>query len=343
MIRTRRPGRVALFALATLALAWPISAWGAASGGSDDAREAARLVTRTRDAASQYDFSGTATVSWNTGDGTRRAQVEVHDADGSIEIVSADGAVIDEGRHTYVRDPRTAPGWTSVLVEPAAHDLPGPGSHWELTTKPGHAVAGRPTTVVFATRPDGTPAQRLFVDDETGLLLGREVLGPSGRAERSVVFRDIEIGATGAAGATVDTPSVATKDAPRLSSLPSGYRAPSSTAGYDLVTRSRQPDGVLLFYSDGLFTVSVLEQQGQLNWGALSKGGTTGEVAGTRTRAYREPSGNVLVWERDGLVYTCVSDAPSDVFAKVVDGLAGAERSAPESVVDYVLGPFGWN
>jgi len=66
-------------------------------------------------------------------------------------------------------------------------------------------------------------------------------------------------------------------------------------------------------------------------------------VAGTRTRAYREPSGNVLVWERDGLVYTCVSDAPSDVFAKVVDGLAGAERSAPQSVVDYVLGPFGWN
>jgi hypothetical protein len=51
----------------------------------------------------------------------------------------------------------------------------------------------------------------------------------------------------------------------------------------------------------------------------------------------------VMVWERDGVVYTCVSDAPSDVFTKVVDGLAGAGRSTPESVVDFVLGPFGWS
>jgi negative regulator of sigma E activity len=337
---TRRPAGLTLLVLATLALAWPIGAWAAASGESKDSREAARLVTRTRAAATQYDFSGTATVAWNTGAGTRRAQVEVHDADGSIEIVSADGTVIDEGRHTYLRDPRTAPGWTSVLVEPVARDLPSPSSHWDLSTAAGQTVAGRRTTVVVATRPDGTPAQRLFVDDATGLLLGREVLGPSGRVERSVVFVDIEIG-NGAA--SVAAPRVDTEQAPRLSSLPSGYRAPSSTRGYDLVTRSRHPDGVLLFYSDGLFTVSVFEQQGELNWGALPNGGTTGELAGTRTRAYREPSGNVLVWERDGIVYTCVSDAPSDVFTAMVDGLAAADRSAPESVVDFVLGPFGWS
>ena len=340
MIGARRPGSLALFALATLALAWPISAWAGAAGESDDAREAARLVAGTRAAASGYDFTGTATVRWNTSEGTRRAQVEVHDADRSIEIVSAEGVVIDEGRHTYLRDARSAPGWTSLLVEPVARDLPAPGSHWELSTKPGHPIAGRLTTVVFATRPDGTPAQRLNVDDETGLLLGREVLGPSGRIERSVVFDDIEIGT---AGAAVDTPTVNSKQAPRLSSLPSGYRAPSSSAGYDLVTRSRHPDGVLLFYSDGLFTVSVLEQQGNLNWSALPDGGTTGDIAGTRTRAYREPSGNVLVWERDGLVYTCVSDAPTDVFTDMVGGLVGAGRSTPESVVDYVLGPFGWS
>jgi hypothetical protein len=340
MTGTRRPTAAALVALAIVALAWPIGAWGAASAPSADAREAARLVTRTRDAASQYAFSGTATVRWNTGNGTRRATVQVHDADGSIEIVSAQGRIIDQGRHTYLRDPRTAPGWTSVLVEPTARDLPAPGSHWELSTRAGRTVAGRATTVVIAERPDGTPVQRLFVDDDTGLLLGREVIGPKGGVERSVVFDDVAIGA---AGAAVDAPTgVATETAPRLSSVPSGYRAPSSTSGYDLVTRSRHPDGVLLFYSDGLFTVSVLEQKGDLDWGALPKGGTTREVAGTQMRAYREPSGNVLVWERAGLVYTCVSDAPSDVFTRVVDGLAGPGRSTPQSVVDFVLGPFGW-
>jgi len=341
MIAThRRPGAAALFALAALALAWPISAWGAGSDERGDAREAARLVMRTRDAASRYDFSGTATVAWNTGDGTRREQVEVHDASGAIEIVSAEGMVIDEGRHTYVRDPRSAPGWTSVLVEPVADDLPAPGSHWELTTGAGHTVAGRPTTQVVATRSDGTPAQRLFVDDETGLLLGREVLGANGRVERSVVFGRIEIGT---ADAPVAAPGIDTQRAKRLDTVPSGYRAPSTTDGYDLVTRSRHPDGVLLFYSDGLFTVSVFEQQGQLNWGTLPKGGAPGELAGTRTRTYRQPSGNVFVWERDGIVYTCVSDAPIDVFTRMAGGLAGDDRSASQSVVDFVLGPFGWN
>jgi sigma-E factor negative regulatory protein RseB len=335
---TRRPAGVALVAVATLALAWPVGAWAAGSGESDDSQVAARLVTRTRDASSRYDFSGRATVTWSTGSGTRRAPVQVHDAAGSIEVVSATGVVVDQGRHTYLRDPRTAPRWTSVLVEPSARGVPAPGSHWQLSTEGGRTVARRPTTVVMASRPDGTPAQRLFVDDATGLVLGREVLGPNGRVERSLTFDDIAIGTAG----TVETPKVGTAQALPLSSLPTGYRAPASTAGYRLVTRSRHPDGVLLFYSDGLFAMSVFEQHGQLNWSALPQGGTTGDLGGTNTRAYREPSGNVLVWERDGVVYTCVSDAPSDVFTEVVDGFAGAGRSTPESVVDFVLGPFGW-
>ncbi|MDQ1430565.1 MAG: hypothetical protein QOF40_1167 [Actinomycetota bacterium] len=339
MTATRRPAGVALLALTTLALAWPVGAWATGSGESDDSRQAASLVTRTRDASSRYDFSATATVAWNTGSGTRRAPVRVHDAAGSIEIVSANGVVVDEGRHTYLRDPRSAPRWTSVLVEPSARGIPAPDSGWELSTDGGRTVAGRPATVVVAARADGTPAQRLFVDDGTGLVLGREVLGPNGRVERSVMFDTITIGTAG----SVATPKVGTSQASRLSSLPSGYRAPSSTAGYHLVTRSRHPDGVQLFYSDGLFTVSVFEQQGQLNWGALPQDGTSGDVAGSRARGYREPSSNVMVWERDGVVYTCVSDAPSDVFTKVVDGLAGAGRSTPESVVDFVLGPFGWS
>jgi sigma-E factor negative regulatory protein RseB len=100
---------------------------------------------------------------------------------------------------------------------------------------------------------------------------------------------------------------------------------------------------VLLFYSDGIFTASVFEQRGTLDWSALPEGGSDTRLAGTRTRTYHDPSGDVVVWSRNGLVYTCVSDAPSDVFAAMVGRLADAGRSTPESVVDYVLGPFGWN
>ena len=128
-----------------------------------------------------------------------------------------------------------------------------------------------------------------------------------------------------------------TPTAEKLTSTPNGYRAPESPAGFELVTRSRHPDGVLLFYSDGMFTASVFEQQGELDWEALPSGG-----ADTRTRTYREASGDVAVWQRNGLVYTCVTDAPSDVFDRMVGAIASDARSTPQSVVDFVLGPFGW-
>ena len=108
------------------------------------------------------------------------------------------------------------------------------------------------------------------------------------------------------------------------------------------MTRSRHTDGVLLFYSDGVFTASVFEQQGELDWSALPGGGTDTQLADTRTRTYHEASGDVAVWERNGLVYTCVTDAPSDVFANMVGAMASDARSTPEVVVDFVLDPFGW-
>ncbi len=339
MSPTRRPATLAWYALAAVAVAWPIGAWGAAANDAPDAREAARLVSLTRDAASRYDYSGTAEVVWTVGDATRSAQVEVHDVGGALEIVAADGgAVIDEGRRTYLRDRL---GWTGALVEPAAGNLPGPSHQWALSLGAARTVAGRPTTVVVATRHDGTPAQRMFVDDATGLLLGRQVLGPDGHVQRSMQFLTVDMGD---GDGPVEAPrGVDTEKAKALSSVPDGYRAPSSLAGYELVTRSQHPDGVLLFYSDGLFTASVFEQQGDLDWSALPGGGTDSRQAGTRTRTYHEPSGDVVVWARNGLVYTGVSDAPSDVFANMIEQLADSGRSTPESIVDYVLGPFGWN
>jgi hypothetical protein len=64
---------------------------------------------------------------------------------------------------------------------------------------------------------------------------------------------------------------------------------------------------------------------------------------GTRAQRWSEPSGTVLVWERDGVVYTCVSDAPADVFDASVAALTGSDRSALQRAADFVLGPFGWN
>ncbi len=334
---TRRPATLALCALATFALAWPIAA-SAGSSDSADAQEAARLVRGTRDAAADHDFAGTATVTWATPKGNQTAQVRVTDTRGAVAIASAGGVVIDEGRRTYLRDRL---GWTGLVVEPTARELPSPDRHWRLSTAGSRTVAERPATVVVAARSDGKPAQRMVVDDATGLLLAREVLGPNGKVERSVRFSNIDVGERDA-NPPSPPDSVTSRTAEKLTSVPDGYRAPSAPAGFELVTRSRHPDGVLLFYSDGVFTASVFEQQGELDWGALPVGGTDSELADTRTRLYREASGDVAVWERNGLVYTCVTDAPSDVFADMVGAMASDGRSTTEAVVDFVLGPFGW-
>jgi hypothetical protein len=263
------------------------------------------------------------------------------DTGGAISVRAADGnTVVDEGRRTYLRDHL---GWTGLVVEPTAHDLPAPDRRWVLSTGATRTVAGRPATVVLARRPGGEPVQRLAVDDATGLLLAREVLGPDGGVERSVRFTTIDVGERSSSTANATPPTdVRTPTAEKLTSVPDGYRAPGSPAGFELVTRSRHPDGVLLFYSDGVFTASVFEQQGDLDWAALPNGGTDTQLADTRTRTYHEASGDVAVWERNGLVYTCVTDAPSDVFAHMVGALASDGRSTPEAVVDFVLGPFGW-
>jgi hypothetical protein len=324
---------------ALVGVAWPIAAWSASTGDTADARDAARLVQRARDAADHYDFSGTALVSWASASGPRRERVQVRDADGAVEIVAADGAaVVDDGRRTYLRERL---GWTGALIEPAAGPLPDPNRHWDLATASPATVAGRPATVVVASRAGGTPAQRLYVDDATGLVLGREVIGPDGHVQRSVRFLTVDVGAS---VTTVTAPKgVPSGTAERLTSVPDGYHAPRSVDGYQLITRSRHPDGVLLFYSDGLFTTSIFEQKGELDWDALPSGGSDTRVADTRSRQYREPSGDVLVWERQGIVYTCVSDAPSDVVANMVDDFSAADRGTVQSVVDFVLGPFGWN
>jgi hypothetical protein len=335
--RVRRPVTAAACALVALGATWAI-ATSARAGSDPDAQEAARLVQGTRDAAEQKDFTGVATVTWTTTDGVQRAQVHVTDIGGSVAIAATDGgAVVDEGRRTYLKDRL---GWQGLEVEPTAHRTPAPDHHWMLSTAGSRVVAGRPATIVVAKRPSGKVAQRLAIDDATGLLLDREVVGPDGKVQRSVHFTDLDVGQR---GTNMSPPSgVTSRTAEPLRSTPDGYRAPDRLAGFDLVTRSRHPNGVLLYYSDGLFTASVFEQQGELDWDALPSGGDDTRLADTRTRRYHEPSGDVAVWARNGLVYTCVSDAPSDVFARIVEAMASGGRSAPQSVVDFVLDPFGW-
>jgi hypothetical protein len=312
-----------------------VGALRAASADSTSA-EAARLVTLMRAAPQAMQFSGVVRASWRDHGKPNDITVDITDDNGSIEVNSGQARVFDRGTRTYFK---SRLGWSSALIEPEPEHLPAPDHRWTLSVRRGPPIVGRPTQLVEATRGDGTAAQKLYLDADTNLLLRREVLDEAGRVQRSLEFLDLTV----ETGPPLHAPTgVSTHRAVPLDRVPSGYEAPSQPSGYVLVGLSRHPNGVELLYSDGIFTVSVLEQRGEIDWGALPKGGVGDEVGGHRAQRYQEPGADVLVWERDGTVFTSVSDAPPDVINDMLDRFT-PHRSTVEQVADYVLGPFGWN
>lgn len=307
-----------------------------AGAGAASSTEGVLLVHRMRDAPGSLRFSGEVRVAWRQQGALHDLTVDVIGDHGSIEVHSGDARVLDHGRRTYFGDEL---GWSSATVGPDPERVPDPDHRWALRVRDGHEVAGRPTQLVEAVRGDGTPVQRLYLDLDTDLLLRRDVLDDRGRVRRSVQFLDLTI----ADGPALEAPSGmrARKSAP-LDGVPSVYAAPDEPAGCVLVVRARHEEGIELLYSDGLFAVTVHQQRGALDWDALPKGGVVTEVGGNAARRYAQPGVDVIVWERGGTVFTIVSDAPPDV----IDGMAAEfvpRRGTVEKVVDFVLGPFGWD
>ena len=316
-----------------VALPWAITPFvsEAAEKGSSTA---AQLVEQTRDAPLTYNFEGVVELAWRDGKKMKRATVTVRGANGTIEVESATGHVVDYGATTYVLGKS---GWTSVGVTATPVNLPAADHAWTLTAHTGAEIAGRPTTTVVASRSATGVVQKLAIDTQTGLLLARQVRA-GGRLQRSLQFTSLSVG-SGPTTAKSDRSSSTASSA-----VPDGYRAPREPGGgYVLVATKRGSDGVQLSYSDGLFSVSIREQRGALDWGALPAGGTNFEIAGHQARRYTEPGDDVIVWERDGVVYTCVTDAPTDVIDSMIAGLAPSGRSTVEKAADFVLGPFGWH
>ncbi|MCZ7527450.1 MAG: hypothetical protein M5U14_14335 [Acidimicrobiia bacterium] len=130
-----------------------------------------------------------------------------------------------------------------------------------------------------------------------------------------------------------------------MEELDDPFRAPETAGdGYGLVARHRHADGTLqLFYSDGVFGISVFEQRGRLDARRLPAGGRVDEVAGDEAHRYPVPGGEVLVWEGDELVFTCVGDAPIEDLRTFAEDLAREpEPGILTSLARAVLAPFRW-
>jgi len=323
-------GVVLATALATAAVTLPD---GTAGAGTDP--EA--LLRRAREASARTSVAGTVEVRWRDG-ATVHVERTGARARGGAYVVGRDRNVaVGVGGLRWAADDGVATRWGRVDgAEP-----PPPGAVWTLELHDTAEVAGRPAYVVVARDGDGPVRARFFVDRSSGILLRRDVLQRDGDLDRSVRFTKVRTGDI--RPALPPLPESGPKAVP-TDEVASEFAAPERLAGFRLLGRYEHPDGaVQLFYSDGLFSLSVFEQAGLVDWSSLPDGGNAITVGSERARSYATDAGSVVVWGRDGLVLTSVSDAPPDTVLDAVAGVATAGHGILDDVVDFVLEPFDWD
>jgi hypothetical protein len=304
--------------------------------GPDDGSEWSRVVEEARDQMSSHEYDGLVVVEWHDEQGTHRARMEVRQRNGVVEIVADDRKVTRDASRVLL----DGQAWTTLA---RAHSDATPDltrGKYEITHRDGPDIAGHETTRYEAIR-DGAVVERVYVQKGSSLVLRREVLDSEGDVTRAVTFMRVEDAAPAAAPPST---SAAVAGPQPVDDLEKPYRDPATAGdGFRLIGRWRHADELAqLYYSDGVLSVSVFEQPGHLEWSRLPGGGVDAEVRGHRALRYALPVGEAWVFERGGMVYTCVGDASADEFVAIAGDVSRPDESRIERLAEMVVDPFRW-
>lgn len=366
MSRSRRvaTGGAALAVAGTVALtgsapAGAVPRYGPAYGdvAVSSERQAIAALRRAAAAPGRTPYTGVQFVStWSPG-GTESFLIDVEHMPGAGTAVRSRGTssrpaasvFMTESRSTGrgstagstgagSRDSRAGSSDSSGAQLSGLSDLALLARNYDLGVVGADRVAGRAATMVGVRRPGGVPAAAFWLDDETGLLLRREVYAPDGDTIFASAFVDLRPG----------RPVVLRHLPPRLpdpwashSSSPStlrerGWACPDSI-GERLVLRevrrheSETGEVVHTSYSDGLAVVSVFEQQGRLDDTGLD-GFRRAEVGDTQVWVDAGLPRR-LVWSAGGSVFTVIADAPAEVVDEVVAALPGPQAPPDDGMM----------
>ena len=297
---------------ATLLLAAPAGA--ATSSGRPVAQEdrALSLLERASVAGRSRTYSGLQFSSaWRTGQ-TDASVADVRHAPGSGSVVAVRPAAGQRAAEQVV-------GATSDLDPRLLRSL---ATHYRIEVAGRELCAGRSSQVVEARRLDSTLAGRFWVDDDSGLLVRREVYDGAGALLRSSAFSSLEVAASGSVDVAPRTAGALS--ASEVSALRPGWRIPEALPnGLDLFDARLRPHGdanvLHLSYTDGLSTLSVFAQRGRLG-SSPTAGFREQDLAGAKVWATAGTPQRV-VWSGGGQVFTLLSDAPTDTVNEAVAAL----------------------
>ncbi|MPZ87230.1 MAG: hypothetical protein GEU81_03970 [Nitriliruptorales bacterium] len=209
------------------------------------------------------------------------------------------------------------------------------------------SLLDRPATLLEVRRRDGgVLRERLWLDDKSGLLLRRESYD-GGTLRRLYTYLSLNLETSASqnpAGSRGLSPGL-TRLAPRpgaVEGVAADQLATLRQAGFHVPERlpegyvvdgifpgaeNRQP--LQLIYDDGVYTVSLFQQRGSIDWEALPPGGQTVKALGDRALEWPGAVPRRLVWEAGGITYTLVGDAPPNEFLAIAAGLPHDEANHP--------------
>ena len=256
-----------------------------------------------------------------------------------------------QGTQVRVNSPRGQQllrGFTPALISSRVVDyelLDLLERNYDLSGTAGANVAGRSASVVVATREGrSSAAARWWIDDATGIVLWQETYDRSGSVGLSFGFTSVSI----SHGESILQHLPPKLTVPRTSTSltlssaaelkASGWSCVRELAGLSLVRirsdRANNPDIVHLVYSDGLDTVSVFQQRGQLS--AAPEGSQWDAGLGAYVR---RGASSVATWQSAEMVLSVVTDGSPVLLAEAVESLPHV-GAMPQTTLDRI--EAGW-
>jgi negative regulator of sigma E activity/anti-sigma factor RsiW len=309
-----------------------------ATGSAVTAAEAQAMMQRAAGAADSVSYSGRQSFLDYRNGGAIVAQVDVDSRAGQGSQVKVNNQT---GQQLLKR---FTPALTSSrVVDDELLDLLE--RNYRLSGTRGSSVASRNATMIAATRSDShSVAARWWIDDLTGIVLWQETYDRIGSIDLSFGFTSIAI-SRGHSILQHLPPRLAvprTSTSLTISSAAdlnaSGWSCFRNLAGLSLVRirsdRAGNPDTVHLVYSDGLSTVSVFQQRGQL--AAVPEGSNWDDTLGAHVR--RGASG-VATWQSGETVFTVVTDGSPGLLTEAVKSLPH-DQPTTQTTLDRIKA--GW-
>ncbi|MFZ4515897.1 MAG: hypothetical protein ACOYN3_06255 [Acidimicrobiia bacterium] len=279
------------------------------------------MVQRAKGAAMREPFTGVVEMTWSDAAGEHSTRIGI----------ASDGSGMQAGSvsvgPTGYRDSNTGV-WFKALGADASTS-PSPDSKYVLSFRVGPTVAGRSTSVIDATI-DGSIRERWTVDDQSQMLLARETYDTSGQLVRRMQIVNLSVNATPpTTSTTTGFGGSAPVQAARVRETPKPFVAPNAMLlGYRAIGRYQLGNGALqVLYSDGLRDISIFQQRGTLDAQGLPEGSARTNVGDIAVSQWTAAGASTWAWDRNGVVFTMVSDAPPEELRMMVEQLRPAKPS----------------